>query len=75
MARQDMVKEEIAYLKLWVGILVVTDISLLGWLMGEMDNLDVLRGSGGAIFVVAITLFIVSLHRRIDGRINSLGDL
>jgi hypothetical protein len=27
----DVAKEQIAYLNLWLGIMAVTDISLIGW--------------------------------------------
>jgi hypothetical protein len=30
MSELDMLKEKLAYLKLWLGILVVTNISLIG---------------------------------------------
>jgi len=33
MSQVDVLKEKIAYLKLWLGIMVVTDISLVGWLL------------------------------------------
>ena len=33
MSELDLAKEQIAYLKFWLGILVVTDISLFGWLI------------------------------------------
>jgi len=29
----DQLKEQVAYLKFWQGIMVVTDISLVGWLI------------------------------------------
>lgn len=35
MPELDMFKEKLAYLKLWLGILVVTDISLIGWLVSN----------------------------------------
>ena len=35
MSQLDVLKEKIAYLKLWLGIIVVTDISLVGWLLGN----------------------------------------
>jgi hypothetical protein len=34
MSKLDVAKEQIAYLKLWLGIVIVTDISLMGWLLG-----------------------------------------
>jgi hypothetical protein len=35
MSELDVAKEQIAYLKLWLGIMVVTDISLIGWFVGN----------------------------------------
>jgi hypothetical protein len=32
----DVTKEKIAYLKVWLGILVVTDISLVGWFVSNI---------------------------------------
>jgi hypothetical protein len=34
----DQLKEEVAYLKLWQGIMIVTDISLAGWLVCAADT-------------------------------------
>jgi hypothetical protein len=31
MPQLDRLKERLAYLKFWLGIVVVTDISLIGW--------------------------------------------
>ena len=45
MAELDRVREEIAYLKYWQGIFVVTDISLIGWLLsgsGEVTRPSIL---------------------------------
>ena len=36
MSDLDLVKEEIAYLKVWLGILVVVDISTFGWLISNV---------------------------------------
>jgi hypothetical protein len=33
MPELDRLKEQLAYLKFWQGIMVVTDISLVGWLV------------------------------------------
>jgi hypothetical protein len=34
----DYLKEQVAYLKLWQGIVVITDISLTGWAMSAADD-------------------------------------
>jgi hypothetical protein len=38
MSELDVAKEEIAYLKIWLGILVVTDISTFGWLISNVGE-------------------------------------
>lgn len=38
MAELDRVREQIAYLKYWQGFMVVTDISLVGWMTTVIDN-------------------------------------
>ena len=35
MSELDVAKEQIAYLKFWLGVMVVTDISLFGWLISN----------------------------------------
>jgi hypothetical protein len=32
------IKEDIAYLKLWLGIMIVADISLVGWLFANFGS-------------------------------------
>src|SRR6266851_2684661 len=38
MSELDVAKEKIAYLKVWLGILLVTDISTFGWLVSNVDT-------------------------------------
>ena len=38
MSELDVAKEQITYLKFWLGILVVTDISLFGWLLSNVGG-------------------------------------
>jgi hypothetical protein len=42
MSELDMLKEKLAYLKLWLGILVVTNISLIGWLVSNYEKAKLL---------------------------------
>ena len=37
MSKLDKAKEQIAYLKFWLGVMVVTDISLVGWLVSNTN--------------------------------------
>ena len=72
MSELDVAKEQIAYLKFWLGILVVTDISLFGWLLSNVGSSNLILVLGGFFAVVAITLGIVLLHRRIERQIENL---
>ena len=38
MSELDAAREEIAYLKLWLGIMIVTGISLMSWLLGNYGS-------------------------------------
>ncbi len=38
MPQIDIVKETIAYLKFWLGVMVISDISLVGWLLSNSGS-------------------------------------
>lgn len=75
MSDLDIAKEKIAYLKVWLGILLVTDISTFGWLVSNVDAATTLLLWAAVIAVVALTSGILLLHRRIDRHIQSLKEL
>ena len=75
MSDLDIAKEKIAYLKVWLGILLVTDISTFGWLVSNVDSAATLLLWAAIIVVVALSLGILLLHRRIDRHIQSLKEL
>jgi hypothetical protein len=55
--------------------MVVTDISLVGWLITASNNAPVEISALAFGCAIALTLAIISLHRRIDRRIDQLGRL
>lgn len=75
MAALDRLKEETAYLKVWLGIAVVSEISLAGWLISASDT------AASSTFVIActgvllISFAVLIVHRRIERRIAQVGDL
>ncbi len=75
MSELDRLKEQVAYLKFWQGIMVVTDISLVGWLVSTADGARALTVVLAIIGVIALTFGIVVLHRQIESRINQIGRL
>ena len=75
MSQLDVLKEKIAYLKLWLGIIVVTDISLVGWLLGNhtVASWALIVGDVVAISVVSYGIYV--LHKRIEKEIERLKEL
>jgi hypothetical protein len=59
MSDLDVAKEKIAYLKVWLGILLVTDISTFGWLVANVDSTTTLMLWAAVVVVVALTLGIL----------------
>lgn len=59
MARVDRLKEEIGWLKVPFGLLLVIDASLLGWLSQSYDTSSpaLVLAAGGATIAVSISLF------------------
>jgi hypothetical protein len=75
MPRLDRLREEVAYFKLWLGVAVVTDIGLMGWLLANADSAEHLRIVLAELDVVVLTFGVVILHRQIDQRIARIGKL
>ena len=75
MSELDVAKEQIAYLKFWLGVMVVTDISLFGWLISNATSTTLQLLAGGCLAVIAITAGIALLHRRIERQIQALRGL
>ena len=58
----DVIKERIAYLKVWLGVLVVADITLAGWVVSNLGTPNVLLLIAGMIGVVVLTVGLYLLH-------------
>lgn len=72
MPQLDATKEEIAYLKLWLGIAVVTDISLSAWAFNNFRSTPRLFFGGAVVLIVGITYGCIMLHRRVNAKIEEL---
>jgi hypothetical protein len=75
MSELDVAKEQIAYLKLWLGIMVVTDISLIGWFIGNYGQASATLLVTDLLAVAVVSVGIVVLHHRIEYKIERLRDL
>lgn len=75
MSELDRLKEQLVYLKLWLGIVVVAEISLVGWLASALDTV-----SGRLLALAIATAVLLGLgiflpHRQIQRRIDEIGRL
>ena len=75
MAKLDAVKEEISYLKLWLGVAVATGISILAWLLNNFRSANRLFIAGALIGFLAMVSGGIALHRRINSKIDELRGL
>lgn len=72
MSELDGLKEELAYLKLWLGIMIVTAISLLGWLLTSFATAHWLLVLGGIIVWFLLGTGCLAVHRRIEVKIEEV---
>ena len=75
MSKLDVAKEQIAYLKLWLGIVIVTDISLMGWLLGNFRSAEWPLILGDILALMGVSWGCYSLHIRIESAIAKLEEL
>ncbi len=75
MSELDRLKEQLIYLRLWLGIMVVTDISLVGWLASAADTATPTLLAFAVTGIVVISLGIFLIHRQIERRIEEIGRL
>jgi hypothetical protein len=75
MSKSDKAKEQIAYLKFWLGVMVVTDISLVGWPVSSAGSAPVHKVVGAIVAIVVITVAGFAVHRRVERLIDALEEL
>ncbi len=75
MGKIDVIKEKINYLKVWLGISVVTLIGLLGWLSSHYEKLSNTRLVLSFVGILWLVVLIHFLNKTILNKINSLEDL
>jgi len=72
MVKTDAIKEKIGHLKLWPGILAITDISLLGWLLSRIEDAIDIKRSGAILLIIVITGMVFLIYKQIEILINKL---
>ena len=72
MSELDRLKEQLVYLRFWLGIMVVTEITLVGWLISTPNIADPVLWSLAAVGVVVLGFGIFLLHRQVERRIEEI---
>ena len=75
MSEIDKIKEEIGWLKVVFGLLIVTDISLIGWIARNIFKIHSLVLVTAIIIVALITWIIMVINQRVYKALDDLGDL
>lgn len=75
MAKIDEIKEEINYLKVWLGIVVVTAIGLIGWLVNNYETSNLLKVFSDIVAIIVLTVTILIIDSKIKKKIKKLKDL
>lgn len=75
MSALDRLKEQLVYLRFWLGIMVATEIALVGWLISTSINADPTLWFIGAFGAVLLGASIFLVHRQIERRIDEIGRL
>ena len=75
MGKIDEIKEEIGWLKVWLGILVVTMFGMIGWGISHIGKVSNLLLILDAISIVMIAIIVAIINFSAIKKIKSLKDL
>jgi Na+/alanine symporter len=71
----DEIKEEIGWLKVWLGILVVTMFGMIGWGISHIGKVSNLLLILDAVSIVMISVIVAIINFSAIKKIKSLKDL
>jgi len=74
LAKIDEVKEEIGYLKFWLGIIVATDMGLIGWLVNNY-NKSFYKSIVVIVSIFVLTIIIGVMNKKTKSKIKELREL
>lgn len=72
MAKIDVIKEKINYLKVWLSIFVITLISLVGWTISNYQTISRIKLIMAILAILWLLFSIHFLNKKILEKINSL---
>jgi hypothetical protein len=75
MPELDGLKEELAYVRLWLGMRALSEISLLGWTTSAVETAPPRLLSLAIVVIIVLGLVIFVLHGMITSRIARIRSL
>ena len=75
MSELDRVKEQLVYLRFWLGIMVATEIALVGWLISTPISANATLWFMVAFGAVVLSVGILLVHKQVERRIDQIGKL
>ena len=75
MSELDRLKEQLVYLRFWLGIMVVSEITLVGWLISTPTSGNSILWFIAAFGAVLLGVGIYLVHRQVERRIDQIGKL
>lgn len=75
MPELDALKEELSYLRLWLGMLAVTEISLIGWSASAVETASARLLALAVLVIIVLGTGIFLLNRLIERRIARIRSL
>ena len=75
MPELDALKEELSYLRLWLGMLAVTEISLIGWAASAVETASGRLLGLAVLVIIVLGTGIFLLNRLIERRIARIRSL
>ena len=75
MSELDRVKEQLVYLRFWLGLMVATEIALVGWLISTPISANATLWFMGVFGASVLAAGIFLVHRQVERRIDQIGKL
>ncbi len=75
MSELDRLREQLVYLRFWLGIMVVTEITLVGWLISTPSNANPTLWFISVFGATLLGVGIYLVHRQVERRIDQIGKL
>ena len=75
MSKIDEIKEEIGWLKIWLGILVVTIFGMIGWGISHIGKVSNLLLILDAMSIIMMSIIVMIINFSAIKKIKSLKDL